>query len=69
MVARAGAFGLSGWVRNRQDGAVEAVVAGPAATVEAMLAVCRVGPPAADVSRVLVTDTDWPDGSGFIWTS
>jgi acylphosphatase len=41
--------GLGGWVRNRRDGAVEAVFAGDAAAVAAMLAACRHGPPAARV--------------------
>jgi acylphosphatase len=41
--------GLGGWVRNRRDGAVEAVFAGDATAVAAMLAACRRGPPAARV--------------------
>jgi acylphosphatase len=36
--------GLSGWVRNRRDGSVEAVFAGPAKSVEGMIAACRIGP-------------------------
>jgi acylphosphatase len=36
--------GIEGWVRNRRDGSVEAVFAGPEAAVEAMTAECRVGP-------------------------
>ena len=36
--------GLEGWVRNRTDGSVEAVFAGPASAIEAMIAECRVGP-------------------------
>ena len=36
--------GLEGWVRNRKDGSVEAVFAGTAAAVEAMIAECRIGP-------------------------
>lgn len=36
--------GLEGWVRNRHDGSVEAVFAGPAAAVDAMTAECRAGP-------------------------
>ena len=36
--------GLEGWVRNRRDGSVEALFAGPAEAVEAMIAECRVGP-------------------------
>jgi acylphosphatase len=35
---------LEGWVRNRRDGSVEAVFAGPRRTVEAMIAACRKGP-------------------------
>src|SRR5262245_12961592 len=41
--------GLEGWVRNRRDGAVEAVIAGPAAAVAAMIEACRQGPPGARV--------------------
>jgi acylphosphatase len=37
-------FGLAGWVRNRRDGAVEAVFAGPAEAVVAMMEACRRGP-------------------------
>jgi acylphosphatase len=41
--------GLEGWVRNRRDGSVEAVFAGPAATVAHMLDACRRGPPGARI--------------------
>jgi acylphosphatase len=37
-------LGLAGWVRNRRDGAVEAVFAGPADAVAAMIQACRRGP-------------------------
>lgn len=43
---------LEGWVRNRRDGSVEALFAGPAARVTAMIAVCRQGPPSAAVDTV-----------------
>jgi acylphosphatase len=43
---------LAGWVRNRRDGAVEAVFAGPQDAVEAMVAACRNGPPSARVDAV-----------------
>lgn len=43
---------LEGWVRNRRDGAVEAVVAGPDETVNAMIEACRRGPLAAAVAAV-----------------
>jgi len=50
------ALGLSGWVRNRSDGTVEAVFSGAPADVEAMIAGCRHGPSAAHVDAVLVTE-------------
>jgi acylphosphatase len=45
---------LRGWVRNRRDGSVEAVVAGPEGDVEAVIAWARHGPSAAQVTRVAV---------------
>jgi len=47
--------GLEGWVRNRQDGSVEAVFAGPSQDVAEMVAACRNGPPAARVDAVSET--------------
>jgi acylphosphatase len=47
-------FGLSGWVRNRRDGSVEALFSGTAGEVEAMLAACAEGPPAAVVREVVI---------------
>ena len=44
--------GLDGWVRNRRDGNVEAVLAGPPDAVTAMVAACRRGPPSARVEAV-----------------
>jgi acylphosphatase len=48
--------GLGGWVRNRRDGRVEALVSGHAPAVEAMIAWARVGPPAARVASVDVEE-------------
>jgi len=45
---------LCGWVRNRHDGTVEALVAGPERDVEAVIAWARRGPPAARVTEVAV---------------
>jgi acylphosphatase len=36
--------GLAGWVRNRRDGSVEALFAGPEKSVKAMIEACRFGP-------------------------
>ena len=46
------ARGLEGWVRNRRDGSVEAVVVGPSETVADMLEACRRGPAGARVDAV-----------------
>lgn len=51
----AAAVGVAGWVRNTSDGRVEAVFEGEKSAVEAMIAWCRKGPPAARVSAVEVT--------------
>jgi acylphosphatase len=45
-------LGINGWVRNRNDGCVEAIVAGEAADVEAIVRWARLGPPAAEVTQV-----------------
>lgn len=47
---------LRGWVRNRHNGAVEAVFAGPPAAVDAMVDACRNGPAGARVDDLLVYD-------------
>ena len=43
---------LEGWVRNRRDGSVEALFAGPADVVTEMVARCRRGPRSARVDAV-----------------
>jgi acylphosphatase len=44
--------GLAGWVRNRRDGGVEAVLAGPAAAVAQVIEAYRRGPPGARVDSL-----------------
>ena len=57
--------GVAGWVRNRGDGAVEAVFEGPADDLEAMVELCRRGPRGARVESVDVEEEP-PEGlSGF----
>ncbi|MBR0828682.1 acylphosphatase [Bradyrhizobium manausense] len=45
-------IGLEGWVRNRRDGSVEALFAGPPTRVAEMVALCRHGPPSSRVESV-----------------
>lgn len=52
--------GLEGWVRNRRDGAVEAVFAGPRDKVAAAIEACRQGPRGARVDNVEVSEADAP---------
>jgi len=54
-------LGAAGWVRNREDGSVEAVIEGTAAQVETLLAFCREGPRFAHVEAVEVT-AEPPEG-------
>lgn len=49
---RAKTCGLEGWVRNRRDGSVEALFAGPPNRVADMVALCRQGPPSSRVDSV-----------------
>jgi acylphosphatase len=58
MLSRAVAAGITGWVRNRRDGTVEAMVAGPARAVEEIIAWARRGPQGAVVTRVDVEDAE-----------
>jgi len=60
-VDEAAASGVEGWVRNTPDGRVEAVFEGEQSAVEAMIAWCRKGPPAARVSSVEVV---WEEPKG-----
>jgi acylphosphatase len=53
--------GVAGWVRNRDDGSVEAVFEGPEDAVEAMVEWCRSGPSKADVEDVEVSEEE-PEG-------
>lgn len=62
---QARALGLSGWVRNRRNGSVEAVIAGPNDTVERMTELARRGPPLASVHQVTVSAWEQVPAAGF----
>lgn len=66
MVDQARRLGLTGWVRNRRDGSVEALLVGSRAAVEAMVEACRSGPPAARVETVERAAAEGIAGSGFV---
>jgi len=54
-------LGLTGWVRNRDDGSVEAVAEGESAVLEDFIRWCHRGPPAARVTDVVRADSE-PSG-------
>ena len=56
MREKADALGLSGWVRNTDDGFVEACALGDRGVVESLIEWCKVGPPSAVVQSV---DVEW----------
>jgi acylphosphatase len=58
-------LGLRGWVRNRGDGSVEALVIGEDDAVARMIEACREGPFGARVSAVAVSDADDDGSVGF----
>ena len=53
---QASARQLEGWVRNLRDGSVEALLAGPADVVAAMITACRRGPSMARINEVKEED-------------
>lgn len=62
------ALGVHGWVRNRRDGAVEALAQGDADAVDRFVEWCRKGPPSAIVRNVDTSDVPVePDLRDFSW--
>ena len=62
---RAEELGLSGWVRNRRDGSVEALFAGDETVVRQMIEDCRAGPAAARVQDIEEFPASGPAPAGF----
>lgn len=69
MVFKAQGLGLDGWVRNRADGTVEALIAGDVASVEEMARLCRRGPRLAEVSSIDEEMAELPEEPGFYRTA
>ena len=61
----AGGLGLTGWVRNRRDGSVEALFSGAADDVAEMLVRCHAGPRAAQVTSVDILEEGGDARGGF----
>lgn len=64
-IAEARRLGIAGWIRNRSDGAVEALASGDTKTVEAFVGICMRGPPGSRVKSVDLHPAEPPDGPGF----
>ena len=64
-VGQARRLGVDGWVRNRAEGAVEALAIGEPAVVDAFEAACRQGPSAARVVSVMRFAADDDGSTGF----
>jgi len=62
---RARAHGVAGWVSNRSDGAVEAVLEGPVEAVDRLVRFLETGPPRAEVAKVEVSEEEPEDLSDF----
>jgi acylphosphatase len=56
---------LDGWVRNRSDGSVEALVSGPTKAVEAFVSAATRGPQGARVTAVDLHNSEPPAQKGF----
>ncbi|HVZ10435.1 acylphosphatase [Rhodopila sp.] len=65
MVAQAGTLGLSGWVRNKADDMVEALIFGDVDAVEEMARLCRRGPKLAEVVSIVEEIVNAPAETGF----
>ena len=58
-------LGVRGWVRNRNDGIVEALIIGDAQALAAMIEACRQGPRAATVRDVAISEAEDDGSTGF----
>jgi len=65
IVTEAKTRGIDGWVRNRADGAVEAIIAGAPDAIDAMIAACGDGPSLALVTDVIAIEATEDPGAGF----
>ena len=65
VIAEATRLGVDGWIRNRTDGTVEALLSGPNSVVETLVGLCMRGPPGSRVSNVEMHKAEAPPEKGF----
>ena len=65
LVEQAQAIGITGWVRNRADGSVEALVCGSSEMIDAIAAKARQGSPASRVADVAIEEAPPQVHDGF----
>jgi acylphosphatase len=65
VMGEAARLGVDGWIRNRSDGTVEALVSGPNAAVEELIGLCMKGPPGARVANVEMRKVEAATEKGF----
>jgi acylphosphatase len=65
VISEAARLGVDGWIRNRSDGTVEALVSGPNKNVETLIALCMKGPPGSTVHNVEMHKAEPAEERGF----
>lgn len=65
VISEATRLGVDGWIRNRSDGTVEALVSGPNSAVETLVGLCMRGPPGSRVGNVELHKAEAPVEKGF----
>ena len=64
-VNNASTFGLNGWVRNRNDGSVEALLSGEKNAIDGMIKRCHIGPTFAVVKNLQIEELNTSTVQGF----
>jgi len=64
-IEKAKALNLDGWVRNRSDGTVEALISGSTKSVEAFVAACTQGPAGSKITSIDLHNAEPPEEKGF----
>ena len=65
VIGEAARLGVDGWIRNRADGTVEALVSGQNAAVEELIGLCMKGPPGSRVANVEMRKSEPASEKGF----